>query len=158
QLREGNAPKSWLAPTHLLPLLLGRDHGLRIAALELLGEVFRDGDGGRRDVGATNEVMSRVVAHREVPPASAKREDGPSVERILDEESRLLSCIHGWLRAARSDDSGGPAEELVAAHVTALASEPPVDPGLRRSLLLLIMQASWREDQPRWQERALGWL
>lgn len=157
QLRDTDAARIWLQPNHLRPLLLDGSQ-LLIPALELLRDMFRDGDRGMRDIQTTNLLMRDVLCSLEPPPPELRRADGREAARILDVETRLLACCHGWLRAAPANDDGAEAASALALRVDAMCDQPSRDPSVQRAFLLLVMQAAWRNDQPGWQARASSWL
>jgi hypothetical protein len=158
QIRETDAARLWLRPADLRPVLLDEPQRHLVAALELLRDVFRDGDRQSRDSDETNLLMRDLLRSIDPPPPPAVRAAGREAARALDVEARLLACCHGWLRAAAADDDGGEAALVFADRMDVMCQRPSEDPSIRRALLLLVMQSAWRSEQPQWQVRANSWL
>jgi hypothetical protein len=159
-LRKHGAPATWLHPANLRDLLLGSVEGRRISALEILQATLTQSswwteESSRADV---HRLMSELLTVFQPPPSDLSPGDHSLAARLIDTENRLLMCCHAWIRTTGPDDHGGAGGELLHIRITKMCRRPPVDPRLRRTLLMLIRQTAWRQDQPRWQHRAVQYL
>ena len=157
-LKQTNAARVWAEPVDFRGLLLASDVGVRLGALELLRDALSTPP--HSDLAWQERTDGLMAALLAIHPTTigVGRTEGKDAERSLDLESRLLSACHGWLRYSAKDSSNQPAGLLLHERLLSLVADPPNDAGLRRSLLLLLMQTSWRAEHETWQRRCVVYL